>query len=124
MTTIHDLNHKLIYKMNLPSACSCLKVLAGMVEVNCVAQQSKATMATKQATKNVITIKGSAEIVAEFFGYSVNRLVLVALLNGQNLKCLSVYVTSHSTFAVFCFKEVFIHRKALPGFKNMGLDCT
>jgi mitotic spindle assembly checkpoint protein MAD2 len=26
-----------------------------------------------QATKNTITLKGSAQIVTEFFGYSINR---------------------------------------------------
>jgi len=31
--------------------------------------------ATAQATKNVITLKGSAAIVAEFFGYGVNSIL-------------------------------------------------
>jgi len=32
-------------------------------------------MGTKQATKNVITLKGSTEIVTEFFGYSINSIL-------------------------------------------------
>mmetsp|Transcript_41275 Transcript_41275/g.78892 ORF Transcript_41275/g.78892 Transcript_41275/m.78892 type:complete len:204 (+) Transcript_41275:215-826(+) len=32
-------------------------------------------MATAQATKNVITLKGSTEIVTEFFGYAVNSIL-------------------------------------------------
>ncbi len=33
-----------------------------------------ATMSkSAQATKNTITLKGSAQIVTEFFGYSINR---------------------------------------------------
>lgn len=28
---------------------------------------------TSTATKNTITLKGSAQIVTEFFGYSINR---------------------------------------------------
>eukprot|EP01114_Cavostelium_apophysatum_P022627 TRINITY_DN8250_c0_g1_i1.p1 TRINITY_DN8250_c0_g1~~TRINITY_DN8250_c0_g1_i1.p1 ORF type:complete len:201 (+),score=35.65 TRINITY_DN8250_c0_g1_i1:157-759(+) len=31
--------------------------------------------ATAQATKNVITLKGSTEIVTEFFGYSINSIL-------------------------------------------------
>ena len=32
-------------------------------------------MATMQATKNTITLKGSTEIVTEFFGYSINSIL-------------------------------------------------
>jgi len=32
-------------------------------------------MSTTQATKNAITLKGSTEIVAEFFGYSINSIL-------------------------------------------------
>ena len=32
-------------------------------------------MATAQATKNKITLKGSTEIVSEFFGYAVNSIL-------------------------------------------------
>jgi len=32
-------------------------------------------MATAQATKNNITLKGSTEIVSEFFGYAVNSIL-------------------------------------------------
>jgi len=31
------------------------------------------TMATATKTKNTITLKGSAQIVSQFFGYAVNR---------------------------------------------------
>lgn len=34
------------------------------------------TMASKAATSNGITLKGSVDIVTEFFGYSINRCVL------------------------------------------------
>ena len=34
---------------------------------------SAAMSKTSQATKNTITLKGSAQIVTEFFGYSINR---------------------------------------------------
>jgi mitotic spindle assembly checkpoint protein MAD2 len=30
---------------------------------------------TVQATKNTITLKGSTEIVTEFFGYSINSIL-------------------------------------------------
>ena len=33
------------------------------------------TMATAQATKNNITLKGSTAIVTEFFGYAVNSIL-------------------------------------------------
>eukprot|EP01119_Soliformovum_irregulare_P026019 TRINITY_DN9795_c0_g1_i1.p1 TRINITY_DN9795_c0_g1~~TRINITY_DN9795_c0_g1_i1.p1 ORF type:complete len:203 (-),score=44.69 TRINITY_DN9795_c0_g1_i1:294-902(-) len=32
-------------------------------------------MATKQANKNTITLKGSTEIITEFFGYSINSIL-------------------------------------------------
>ena len=30
---------------------------------------------SRQATQNAITLKGSTEIVAEFFGYSINSIL-------------------------------------------------
>jgi mitotic spindle assembly checkpoint protein MAD2 len=35
--------------------------------------RSHVQFSQSQANKNAITIKGSAQIVAEFFGYSINR---------------------------------------------------
>ncbi len=32
-------------------------------------------MATAQATKNCITLKGSTDIVTEFFGYAINSIL-------------------------------------------------
>ena len=36
-------------------------------------------MAAKAGTSNGITLKGSVDIVTEFFGYSINRCELVCL---------------------------------------------
>ena len=36
----------------------------------------KNDMSTSTASRNVITLKGSTDIVTEFFGYSINRYVI------------------------------------------------
>jgi hypothetical protein len=39
------------------------------------AKFQKKKMATAQATKNCITLKGSTDIVTEFFGYAINSIL-------------------------------------------------
>lgn len=48
--------------------------------------------ATSQLTENIITLKGSTELVTEFFSYSINRCT-----SACNLLC-----TSYASIAVHC----------------------
>ena len=43
-------------------------------------------MATAQATKNNITLKGSTAIVTEFFGYAVNSILFQRGIYGPEVR--------------------------------------
>jgi len=55
-------------------------------------------MLSLQATKNTITLKGSTEIVTEFFGYSINSIL-------YQVRSLSMYISFTSSVSICIYQS-------------------